>query len=26
VQAYAKEILGGLCEQVAEYEAEVRTV
>jgi hypothetical protein len=24
VQAYAKEILGGLCEQVAEYEAEVR--
>jgi hypothetical protein len=26
VQAYAKEILGQLCEQVAEYEAEVRTV
>jgi hypothetical protein len=26
VQAYAKEILGQLCEQVAEYEAEERTV
>jgi hypothetical protein len=26
VQAYAKEILGGLCDHVAEYEAEVRTV
>jgi hypothetical protein len=26
VQEYAKEILGGLCDHVAEYEAEVRTV